>query len=136
MSFNPDGSFTYTPKTDFVGSDSFTYQLCDKDGECNQATVTITVYDLVLPDQVFSPNGDGLNDTFFIEGCESYPNNKLQIFNRWGNLVYEKNGYKNDWDGYSIVFKIGNLPLPVGTYFYVFNYGTHLHKTGYVYLNR
>jgi gliding motility-associated-like protein len=136
--FNMDGSYTYTPNLDFGGSDSFTYKLCDADGDCAQATVTINMVDVVLPNQIFTPNGDGQNDTFYIEGIDLYPVNRLRVFNRWGNIVYEKSGYQNanGWDGYSNAKKIGSAALPVGTYFYVLEYGNKKHKTGYVYLDR
>ena len=41
------------------------------------------------------------NDTFVIDCIEAYPNNTLEIYNRWGNIVYETRGYNNDWDGTS-----------------------------------
>ncbi len=136
--FNMDGTYTYTPNLDFNGTDGFTYKLCDADGDCAQATVTINMVDVVLPNQIFTPNGDGQNDIFYIEGIDLYPGNRLRIFNRWGNIVYEKSGYRNEtgWDGYSNVNKVGSAALPVGTYFYVLEYGNKKHKTGYVYLDR
>lgn len=59
---------------------------------------------------VFTPNGDGVNDTFVIPGLETYADTELTIINRWGNTVYQKTNYKNDWDGQGMV---------EGTYFYV-----------------
>ncbi len=64
----------------------------------------------------FTPNEDGYNDVFFIKGLDDYPDNSLVIYNRWGNLVYEKSGYANDWKG---VNQNGEL-LPDGTYFVIF----------------
>jgi gliding motility-associated-like protein len=133
--FNPDGSYIYTPLPDFSGTDSFTYKICDSDGDCSEAMVTIIIEDIV-PDQVFTPNGDGQNDTYFIKGIDRYPSNKVTILNRWGNTVYEKVGYLNEWDGYANVKKIGNVPLPVGTYYFLIQYGNNRHKTGFVYLER
>ena len=134
--FNTDGSYTYTPGLNFIGSDTFTYQLCDIDGDCDQATVTISIDDIVSPNQVLTPNGDNHNDTFIINGIEFYPENDLTIYNRWGNKVYQKSGYMNEWDGVSNENKVGSMSLPVGTYFYVLKYGNQRHKTGYVYLDR
>ena len=67
----------------------------------------------------FSPNNDGANDTFFIECIEEYPNNNLQVFNRWGTKVFEMQGYDNSWDGTSQGRATINTAdrLPVGTYF-------------------
>ena len=92
--------------------------------------------DGLLPNQIFTPNGDGQNDTFIINGIEAYPNNNLIIYNRWGNVVYEKAGYKNEWDGISNLRKVGSSSLPVGTYYYQLNYGAGKHKTGFIYLDR
>ncbi len=61
-----------------------------------------------------TPNGDGDNDTFFIENIWQYPDNYLKIFNRWGDLIYEVNGYKNQWEG-----TYNGKGLPTGTYYYV-----------------
>ena len=66
----------------------------------------------------FTPNGDGINDTFEIKGVSSFPNNKLTVYNRNGQIVFEKKGYSNEWDG---TYK-GN-PLPASTYTYAFSYG-------------
>ena len=60
-----------------------------------------------------TPNGDGANDTFFIQNIETFPNNDLTIYNRWGAKVFETTGYNNDWNG-----TFNGKPLPVGTYYY------------------
>lgn len=67
----------------------------------------------------FSPNGDGLNEVFFVEGIALYPGNSLLVFNRWGDEVFAKKPYNNDWDG------SGNRgdKLPDGNYFYIFDFG-------------
>jgi gliding motility-associated-like protein len=55
--------------------------------------------DLAIPN-VITPNGDGKNDTFFITGLQ--PETSVQIFNRWGNLVFDASEYENDWQGTDI----------------------------------
>lgn len=60
---------------------------------------------------VMTPNGDGINDYFVIDEAIAFPNNQLIIQNRWGNVVYHENGYRNNFDG---------LGLNDGVYFYVF----------------
>ncbi len=67
------------------------------------------VYPLVVPN-AFTPNGDGKNDTFTIPGLETYSDTELTIINRWGNTVYQKVNYQNDWTGEN---------LAEGTYFYI-----------------
>ena len=95
--------------------DSFTYVVCNASA-CDTATVIVNG-ECSGPIKVhtgFSPNGDNMNDTWTIEGIENYPDNKVMVFNRWGNLVYDKEGYLNDWDG---TWRSDNLPD--GTYFYL-----------------
>lgn len=143
---NEDGTFTYTPNMDYNGFDEFVYQACDMIGNCYNATVNIII--VPQPDDVleiplgFSPNGDGTNDKFSITNIDSYPNNKLSIFNRWGNVIYEKAPYTNDseWDGTtdSGGVSFGSM-VPEGTYFYVLdtgastlNEGKAEKKSGYI----
>jgi gliding motility-associated-like protein len=63
----------------------------------------------------FSPNGDGDNDDYIVHGIDNYPNNELQVFNRWGNLVYSTTHYQNTWNGRNMQGE----PLPDGTYYVV-----------------
>jgi len=65
---------------------------------------------IVKPTNVFTPNGDGINDVLRFDLLELFNGNTLQVYNRWGKIVYESNDYQNDWDG-------GDLKE--GTYFYV-----------------
>jgi gliding motility-associated-like protein len=74
----------------------------------------------------FSPNGDNVNETLQIENIEAYPQNKITIFNRWGNVVYEKAGYTNEagWNGNTDEDgAMGSTKVPEGTYFYVLETG-------------
>jgi gliding motility-associated-like protein len=63
----------------------------------------------------FSPNGDGNNDTWYIGNILKYPNNRLEIYNRNGKLIYKANGYANLWDGKTYLGE----QLPPATYFYI-----------------
>ena len=85
-----------------------------------------------------SPNGDGLNDTFIIQGIAQYPNNELSIFNRWGVEIYNKKGYDNSWAGVSegraTIAK--DEELPVGTYYYVLKIDGQKDRAGYLYINK
>ncbi|WP_026839657.1 gliding motility-associated C-terminal domain-containing protein [Gillisia sp. JM1] len=72
----------------------------------------------------FSPNNDGKNDQFVIPDIATlFPNYTIEIFNRWGNVVFEGNASTPDWDGISNQSgTLGNDVLPVGVYFYILNY--------------
>ncbi|WP_299251155.1 gliding motility-associated C-terminal domain-containing protein [uncultured Lacinutrix sp.] len=84
-----------------------------------------------------SPNNDGLNDVFIIEGVELF-NNNLKIFNRWGRVVYDVENYKNTFNGVAnkkVVGTKGNK-LPVGTYFYVLELAEENKSySGWIYIN-
>ncbi len=89
---------------------------------------------LAMPEGV-SPNGDMQNDFFVIIGIEAYPNNVLTIYNRWGNVVFEQNGYNNEWEGQNNKGE----PLPDGTYYAIFQPtgdGAVAPLTGYIDLRR
>lgn len=73
--------------------------------------VNTEVCEIVVPN-VFSPNGDGINDMFTIQGVENFPNTHLMIFNRWGRLMYENPNYQNNWNGEG---------CSDGTYYFIIN---------------
>jgi gliding motility-associated-like protein len=93
--------------------------------------------DFFIPEG-FSPNGDLVNDVFFIRGIAKYPNNSIVIFNRWGDKLFEASPYLNDWDGTSkFGITLGSDELPVGTYFYLFDFGNGFKVLkGTIYLNK
>ncbi|MFN7540301.1 MAG: IPT/TIG domain-containing protein [Bacteroidota bacterium] len=65
---------------------------------------------------VFSPNGDGINDVWQLSFLQAYPNATVQILNRYGQVVFFSNGYVPSWDG-----KFKGMDLPIGTYYYIIN---------------
>jgi gliding motility-associated-like protein len=66
----------------------------------------------------FSPNGDGLNDTWIIGNIENFPNNSVHIYNRWGSQIIGINNYNNTYNAWNGQSSSGSV-LPNGTYFYV-----------------
>lgn len=74
------------------------------------------IKDIIKPNNAFTPNDDGVNDTWFIPGIESFVGTEVIVFNRWGQKVHNNTRYANDngWDG-----KQAGLQLPTGTYFYI-----------------
>ena len=103
----------------------------DPDPDLTNNTFSLTTdYELenvVIP-TVFMPNGSSINNVFEIGGLEFFPNNSIEIYNRWGNMVYRMNGYGiggNWWDGSG---------LNDGTYYYILKFmvnGNELVKAGY-----
>ncbi|MFH6999694.1 gliding motility-associated C-terminal domain-containing protein, partial [Flavobacterium sp. FlaQc-57] len=106
----------------------------------------------VVVHNAFSPNGDGINDVFTIDSIDDttcYPENNVEIYNRWGILVFETQNYNNTtnaFDGTSrgrTTIKQSD-GLPTGTYFYIINYksldGNNViqnnKKDGYLYLSK
>ena len=134
VTINSDNTIDYTPNPGVCDEqDVFTYLITTPNGS---AIANVYVDILCEPISVFngfSPNGDGINDTFTILGIERYPNNEVMLFNRWGNQVYFKRHYTNEegWDG----SWESNL-LPDGTYFYVIYDGEGAKYSGYVQINR
>jgi gliding motility-associated-like protein len=136
------------PSDEWLDSD------CDNDGISNgeeielgnnifdpcspNPSLTSCIKDLIVPEAI-TPDGDGSNDSFVIPGIENYPDNKLIVFNRWGNIVFEKESYSNDWSGTTNVsLVVGNDELPSGTYYYLLDLKTEGMKIlkGFVYIQR
>ena len=86
------------------------------DGCTASANVSVVI---IRPPQVpnsFSPNGDGINDTWDITHLERSQNCSLTVFNRYGEVIFKSAGYQIQWDG-----TYRGSPLPVGTYYYIIN---------------
>jgi len=123
---------TYTPEADFAGVDSFHYSMSDN-YLTDTAAVIIQVAsrELLIPN-IFTPNGDGINDKFEVKGIEFYDHPVMRICNRWGDEVYYNTNYQSDtfWDGNG---------LNEGTYYYwlVLKYkGKNILHKGWVLLKR
>jgi gliding motility-associated-like protein len=102
-----------------LGVGTYWVVVTDFNGCVDTATIVLMPPFFIQIPVAISPNGDGLNDFFVIDGLEDYPENKLVIFNRWGDIVWERENYKNDWNGESEApLQVGKKELPDGTYFY------------------
>src|ERR1019366_4162604 len=98
-------------------SGTYSLSLTDKNGCLKK--LSFVVEDTTCPGIVIyngiSPNGDGINDTWIIEGIQNFPASEVQVYDKWGDMVFEKKNYTNDWYG---IGKGGSL-LPDGTYYYL-----------------
>ena len=96
---------------------STTYLFTVFDG--NNCSTTDTIHITVIPNpeitiyNTFTPNQDGINDTWEVDNIAQYPDNHLRIYNRNGHVVYDKFGYNNEWDG-----KYYGSDLPAATYYF------------------
>jgi len=122
------GFIKYIPEPNMCDETvSLTYEICTQYGcDTADATIYLECNNLEIVEG-FSPNDDGVNETFVIKGITEYPNNRLIIFNRWGNTVLDQKNYDNSWTGY---WDDKNTYLPSGTYFYIFETGDGGRMTG------
>lgn len=129
----------YTPdalKCSYINPDVFVYRVCNSNSTgskyCDLANIYITNgCGKLIVYNGFSPNGDGVNDYFTIEGIEDFPETQVTIFNRWGNEVFYSSDYKNNWNG-----NWNNKNLPDGTYFYKVGLKDGASFSGYVQIMR
>ncbi len=107
------------PSPSFVAESTVTYFVKVYDVAKNCFTideVTIFVDRSIIVPNAITPNGDNNNDSWEITNIERFPNCVVEIYNRWGSLVWTSQGYSIWWDGSN--FRNGEA-LPVGTYFYI-----------------
>jgi len=106
---------------DVYPTQTTTYYLAAADGTCESVRVAVRVAISnagVQLSNTFSPNGDSINDTWHIPGLDTYPNAQVAIYNRNGQLVFERRGSGPDFDG-----RYKGADLPMGAYYYVVDLG-------------
>jgi gliding motility-associated-like protein len=122
-------TFLWTPNTYFLSSNTIknaivqgvediTYLLTvTGQGDC-VSTDEVFIKVLKGPEipNIFSPNGDGIHDRWEIKYLDTYPGGTVEIFNRYGQLIFKSTGYGTPWDG-----KVNGKDVPVGTYYYIVN---------------
>ncbi len=128
------GLVEFTRASLACGAETFQYVVCDVTA-CDTAEFSVTVNcpDDVFHTQGFSPDGDGLNDKLVFPGLEYFAPAILKIYNRYGNLVYESEDYKNDWEG---SYMDNGKGLPDGTYFYILQLSNKRKYNNYLIINR
>ncbi len=121
---NSDNTITYTPNAGFTGSDSFEYEITN---QCSSTDSEIIAIQVQLPSSIevyngISPNADKKNEFFLLKNIEYLgPENKVEIFNRWGDKVFEIDNYNNNSRKFEGKQNNGK-ELPSGVYFYRVTY--------------
>ncbi|WP_299434882.1 gliding motility-associated C-terminal domain-containing protein [uncultured Maribacter sp.] len=115
-------NFASTPEdTDLDGISDSVDTDDDNDGVVDTEDVFPKIAEPTLaPSEAFTPNGDGINDSWVIPGIDNYPNSNVKVYNRWGHEVFATESYKNDWNG---KYKSNSEKLPAGSYLYVIDLG-------------
>jgi gliding motility-associated-like protein len=114
-----------------LGDNVFSWTVTN--GACYPVTdnVTVKVNNLVIP-TLITPNLDGANDYFVLQGLQTLGRTELTIFDRRGLKVYENRDYDNLWDGVDY----NSNPLPEDTYFYVVRAANGISRSGYIVVRR
>lgn len=111
-----DNSNIPNPTASNTVNTTFTITATDANG-CNASdTVQVMIYPEIKIPNGFSPNSDGKNDKWIIDYIEQFPDNTVEVYNRWGELLFISRGYTVPFDG-----RYKNKDLPVGTYYYIIN---------------
>jgi gliding motility-associated-like protein len=103
-----------TPVITPIENDIYRLAVTGKAGCASYDELQVKVLKLPQVPNTFTPNGDGINDTWQIRYLDSYPANTVEVYNRQGQLVFRSAGYTTPWDG-----RFKGQPLPVGTYYYL-----------------
>ena len=125
-SSSPDTSFNFTQP----GTYTVTLLVMDDNGCVDSISQVIVVLDDLIIPNVVTPNGDGKNDLFFIQGL--LPESSLTLFNRWGQQVYSNDNYTNDWNGENNAGE----KLTEGTYYYILTLSDERVINGFITLLR
>lgn len=115
-----DNPTIFTPIATPTTTTTYNLIVTDINGCVNNDGIIVTVISPTFNGVVanlMTPNGDGFNDYWYIQGIQNFPDNKVFVYNIYGNQVYSKEGYMNDWQG-----TYNGAELPDGTYFYVITF--------------
>jgi gliding motility-associated-like protein len=127
-------SIDYSEQADFTGTDHLTIKICDNLDRCASQELSIEVEAALQVHNAVSPNNDNRNEFLFLRYIS--PQNKVTIFNRWGDKVFERKDYTNTDGGKRFEGRNDNgAELPSGTYFYKIEHAGGM-STGYLSLKR
>lgn len=113
-SFDLSASLQLNPTVSPSQNTTYTLHVTSAHG-CSTSTddVLVKVFDKIVIPNAFSPNGDGINDTWLIEPLYLFDDAITQVYNRYGQIIYNSRGYRTPWNGTN-----NGKPVPVGTYYY------------------
>ena len=120
-----------------IGVTSVIWTVTDFTGLTDTCTQIVTLKSWPEAPQMFTPNGDGINDKFEINGLDQFPKSQIYVYTRSGQMVYSSVDYKNDWDGgFTIQGWSKQQKVAPGVYYYILNLGTAIKKVqGFIYIN-
>jgi gliding motility-associated-like protein len=120
-----DSATSYSPFFTANSTTDLLLTTIDSNGCEYQDIVRVYVEPPLIFYNTITPNNDGKNDFWTIKNIENYPSCRVEIYNKWGQQVYQNIGYSNSqkWDGSS-----NGKPLPSGTYFYVVENGSEINS--------
>ncbi len=123
----------------FAGEEPLTLEICDLAKNCTRKDIEIRVVGEVVVYNAVSPNGDGLNELLYLEYIDlldEAKQNRVRIFNRWGDVVYDAENYNNSTIAFRGIGTNGTI-LPTGTYFYRIDFASGIpYKSGYISLRK
>lgn len=119
-------SLAFNPIASPDSSTTYVVFATDANGCVNSDTMRVEVFpDITFPNG-FSPNADGKNDVWVIDFISLFPECQVEVYNRWGQLLFLSVGYNTPWDG-----TFNNQPVPVGTYYYIINLNNPLYPDAF-----
>lgn len=113
-----DNAYVETPRSTPAGDTTYKLIVSSPEGCSASGSVMVSFLTAPIIPTAFSPNGDGINDVWNIPSLQSFGNGSVQVFNRYGKIVFSSIGYAKPWDG-----SYNGSILPVGVYYYIINAG-------------
>jgi gliding motility-associated-like protein len=112
-------SINENPEIEVNTSELYIVFVTDSNGCINSDTIKVDLVPNIVVPSAFSPNGDGINDSWIIQNLEQFTNTTVRVYNRWGSLVYDRDQVGGDnWTGNGNNSK----SIPVGTYYFIIEY--------------
>ena len=109
-----DNGTNSNPTANPTVTTTYTVTVTSAAGCVSTDAVVVTISSVIVLNDGITPNGDGLNDEWVIDNIDLFPKCVVEIYNRWGELLFQSIGYRERWNG---TYK--GQPLPIGTYYYI-----------------